>query len=461
MDRRSFHRQLAGAAFTGLASMVGGSAFARDAGTSQSTEQRPEQRTGAMRLPGPLQADPAGLLDLPQGWSYRVISRMGDRMDDGHVVADKADGMGCIALGGGKVALIRNHELSARDAARGAFGTRAVARAFDRWKGDTALPGGTSTMIYDLYARKIEAQFASLAGTIRNCAGGTTPWGSWLSCEEDVSLAGESLAQDHGWVFEVPASARGLVDPVPLKGLGRFNHEAATVDPATGIIYLTEDRDNGLFYRFLPDSPGRLAAGGRLQALALQASGVNDTRNWNAAAFPPRTRLQANWIDLNGTDSRVDDLRKRGHASGGAIFARGEGIHFGNGELFFTCTSGGAAKLGQVFRYIPAPNEGHERTGEGSGWLENFFESTDPMAFNFGDNLTIAPNGHLIVCEDQYTDIVDNHLRGITPTGEAYAFARCRLQTEMAGACFAPDGTLFVNLYSPGMTLAITGPGWD
>lgn len=443
MDRRSFHRQFAGAAFAGLASMVGGSGAARAA---------------ASRKPGPLQADPAGLLDLPQGWSYRVVSRMGDRMDDGHVVADKADGMGCIPLGGGKVALIRNHELSAKDGARGAFGTRAVERAFDRWQGDGALPGGTSTVIYDLRKHAVEAQFASLAGTIRNCAGGTTPWGSWLSCEEDVSLAGSNLGQDHGWVFEVPARVKGLVEPVALKGLGRFNHEAAAVDPATGIVYLTEDRDDSLFYRFLPARPGHLAAGGRLQALALQASGVGDTRNWSGVAFPARQRLQANWIDLEGTDSRVDDLRKRGNANGAAVFARGEGIHFGDGELYFTCTSGGAAKLGQVFRYTPAANEGHERAGEGSGWLENFFESTDPMAFNFGDNLTIAPNGDLIVCEDQYTDIVDNHLRGITPAGDAYAFARCRLQTEMAGACFAPDGTLFVNLYSPGMTLAISGP---
>ena len=81
------------------------------------------------------------------------------------------------------------------------------------------------------------------------------------------------------------------------------------------------------------------------------------------------------------------------------------------------------------------------------------------MMFNFGDNLTVAPNGHLIVCEDQYTDPVDNHLRGVTPAGEVYTIGRCRLQTELAGACFSPGGqVLFVNLYSPAMTLAITGP---
>ena len=91
--------------------------------------------------------------------------------------------------------------------------------------------------------------------------------------------------------------------------------------------------------------------------------------------------------------------------------------------------------------------------------FELFFESTSLDQFNFGDNLCVAPNAHLVVCEDQYTDVVDNHLRGITPDGRAYELARLRLQTELAGACFSPDGrTMFVNAYAPTATLAITGP---
>ena len=78
---------------------------------------------------------------------------------------------------------------------------------------------------------------------------------------------------------------------------------------------------------------------------------------------------------------------------------------------------------------------------------------------NFGDNLAVAPNGHLIVCEDQYTDTVDDHLRGMTRDGQVYTFARLTMQTELAGACFPPDGrTMFVNAYSPTKTFAITGP---
>lgn len=110
-------------------------------------------------------------------------------------------------------------------------------------------------------------------------------------------------------------------------------------------------------------------------------------------------------------------------------------------------------------RYKPSRFEGRPQERDDPGMLQNFVEPTDSSQLNFGDNLTVAPNGHLIVCEDQYTDIVDNHLRGVTPDGRLYPFARLRAQTELAGACFSPDGsTLFVNAYSPDRTLAITGP---
>lgn len=446
LDRRSF---AAGAAmgFAGLATLV------RAAPVSAEVDRRPDY--------GELIEDTAGLLDLPPGFGYRIVSRLGERMDDGFVVGDRADGMGCIAIDRRRVALVRNHELSARQHDVGPFaGASPKVPAYDRDAAERPLPGGTSTIVYDLAARRVEAQHVSLAGTIRNCAGGTTPWGSWLSCEEDVTRAGNGLAHDHGWVFEVPARHRGIVDPVPLKGLGRFNHEAAAVDPRTGIVYLTEDRDDGLFYRFLPDVRGRLARGGRLQALGFRdASGGGDSRNWKARDVTPGAWKAARWIDLDGTGSPDDDLRMRGHRAGAALFARGEGIHFGVGELFFCCTSGGSAKLGQVMRYRPSPHEGRPGERDVPGMVQLFVESDDPAVFNFGDNLTIAPNGDLIVCEDQYTETVDNHLRGIAPDGSIYAFARCRLQTELAGACFSPDGsTLFVNLYSPATTLAIAGP---
>ena len=372
-------------------------------------------------------------------------------MDDGEAVPDRADGMGAFAGRDGRIILVRNHELKAEAGTLGG-------EAYDRWRGGGALAGGTTTLVYDPAGGRVERQFRSLAGTIRNCAGGVTPWRSWLTCEEDVSTSGGPLGRDHGWVFEVPADLTGRAKPVPLTGLGRFNHEAAAVDPATGVVYLTEDRPDSLFYRFLPRRPGDLAAGGRLQALVL-GEGRADTRNWDGPLLAPGQRLDARWIDLDGTDSAADDLRQRGAMRGAALFARGEGIHMGAGEVYFACTSGGQAKLGQIMRYRPSPLEGRAGEKDRPGTLDLFFESVSAGQFNYGDNLTVGPRGHLFVCEDQYSPVVDNHIRGITPDGRAYAFARLRIQTELAGACFSPDGsTLFVNVYRPTRTLAIRGP---
>lgn len=396
---------------------------------------------------GPLQPDPQELLDLPAGFSYRVISRLGDAMTDGGRVPDHADGMGCFDLGNGRIALVRNHELMPGQDTGGS-----AARGYDRLDGGEFLAGGTTTLVLDARTLAVEAQYRSLAGTIRNCAGGTTPWGSWLSCEEFVSSAGGRLGKDHGYIFEVPATATGPVEAVPLKAMGRFNHEAACVDPATGVAYLTEDRGDGLLYRFIPRVPGKLAEGGRLQALALDG-GITDSRNKAAVSMRAGEWFAVRWVDIARPDSAEDDLRRQGAAQGAVLFARGEGIHMGEGELYFACTSGGAAELGQIFRLQPRASGDR---------LQLFFESNSPDQFNYGDNLTVAPNGHLVVCEDQYTEVVDNHLRGITPSGVAYALARLHLQTEFAGACFSPDGrTLFVNAFRPATTFAITGPWLD
>lgn len=444
-NRRDLITGLAGSAFGGLLSACSVSPL----------------RANPPRAYGPLLPDPDGLLDLPAGFTYRVISLQGEPMDDGFVVPDYADGMGCFALGNGRLALVRNHELQAIQHELGPFARKPSAglAVFDSDSRGRALPGGTTTLVYDVAAGRVESQYLGLAGTIRNCAGGATPWGSWLTCEEDVTRAGQIAGRDHGWVFEVPARLRGLADPIPLSALGRFNHEAAAVDPATGIVYMTEDRDNGLLYRLIPHTRGELARGGRLQALALMEPGLVDSRNWTATELAYQAWHATRWIDLENVVSPEDDLRVRGHDKGALLFARGEGIHFGNGEFYFCCTSGGAAKLGQVMRYRPSRQEGTPAEHRSPGRLQVFVESTDAAVFNFGDNLTVAPNGHLIVCEDQYSAVVSNHLRGVTPSGEVYAFAMLRTQTELAGACFSPDGsTLFVNAYSPGKTLAIKGP---
>jgi secreted PhoX family phosphatase len=389
--------------------------------------------------------DPAGLMDLPQGFSYRVISSLGDAMTDGGTVPDAADGMGCFDIGNGELALVRNHELMPDKDGGGAVGAAYDTRA----RSLIPLPGGTTTVVLDARTLAVKRQFRSLSGTIRNCAGGITPWGSWLTCEENVMRADGRINKDHGYVFEVPATATGPVDPVPLTAMGRFNHEAACVDPETGIVYQTEDRENGLLYRFVPRFPGRLAEGGTLQALALD--GMADSRNWDSVALHTGRPVAGRWITLDNPEAPEDDLRIRGAAAGATLFARGEGIWMGAGEFYFTCTSGGAARQGQVFRLKPSLH--------GADALDLFYESPAMAEFAFGDNLTIAPDGELIVCEDQYQSEHTNHLRGLTRDGRAYEFAKVRVDSETAGACFSPDGrVLFVNVYSPAKTLAITGP---
>lgn len=393
---------------------------------------------------GALVSDPAGLFDLPAGFSYRVLSSEGAAMSDGGQVPGSFDGMGCFSLGSGRIALVRNHELSP-----GAAAGAALTAGYDSTAAGVVLPGGTTTLVLDATNLSVISQFRSLAGTIRNCSGGVTPWGSWLSCEEDTTRAGSGVGRDHGYVFEVPASATAPVNPVPLVAMGRFRHEAAVVDPATGAVFLTEDQDDSLLYRFLPAQRGNLAAGGQLQALAL-VDGRTDTRNWSSVAVSAGQWAATRWIDLAQPDSPADDLRQRGLALGAARFARGEGIHMGSGELYFVCTSGGAARLGQVFRLDLA---------SGGSRLQLFYESDDAAKFNFGDNITVAPDGQLVICEDQGAAPVTNHLRGITTLGVPYPIARLRTTSELAGACFSPDGkVLFVNIYSPGRTLAITGP---
>ena len=421
---------------------------------------------------GPLRTDAAGLLDLPEGFSYQVVSRAGDMMNDGFHAPGNFDGMGCFAAGPGKVALVRNHELTFNEAGwtRSAAGETAALRNrlatlphFGRAADGRVAPGGTSTLIVDVATGRRENEFLSLTGTSVNCAGGITPWGSWLSCEEAVNVAPESN-QSHGWVFEVPSAHRGLVTPQPITGMGRYRHEAAAVDPATGIVYLTEDRDDSLFYRYLPDAKGELVKGGRLQALAyVDPDLITDSRNWYGRDFAPRSTRPVRWIDMRGVDSPNDDLRVRGHARGAVQFARGEGLHLavksdGTREFYFTCTSGGPAQLGQIMRYVPSPREGMGDEAGQPGQLQLFLESSDPRVFEYGDNLTVTPFGHLVVCEDKTGNRM-NYLRGIAPSGQAYALARLTMDTELAGSCFSPDGeVLFVNAYHPGITLAIRGP---
>jgi len=422
---------------------------------------------------GPLRADPDGILDLPDGYHYRIVSKAGDRMSDGLRVPEAHDGMAAFTGDDGRIVLVCNHEITPSN-----FAGRAVADSFselpqnvrksfyDPGRGKTPGPGGTTTTVYNPYTRETERQHLSLAGTELNCAGGPTPWGSWLSCEECFKSPGLDLSggrivhreKAHGYVFEVPASATGLVEPVPIKAMGRFEHEAAAVHAATGIVYMTEDRHHSLFYRYIPDVPGKLHEGGRLQCLAIENAPSMMTHNWSHdALIIPGESLPVQWIDLDNVDPADNDLRLRGETLGAATFARGEGLAAAGDEFAFTCTIGGPTRLGQVFSYRPSTHEGQPGETENPGLLTLLAEASHESILRNADNLTMAPWGDLIVCED-----TSNHcgLVGIRPDRSQYQLAdNAYSNSELAGVCFAPDGkTLFVNIQYPGMTVAITGP---
>lgn len=426
---------------------------------------------GAVAIPrvgrfGALLPDPRGILALPEGFAYSIVSRAGEEMDDGFFVPSAHDGMATFPGPGGRTVLVRNHEVDWGTAGEGgAFGPANAllsrvepGRLYDPGDGETVALGGTTTLLYDTRSQRLEGHRLSLAGTIRNCAGGPTPWGSWISCEETEARAGRGRLKDHGYVFEVPAVwGAPLADPVPLRAMGRFNHEAVAVHAGSGVVYQTEDDGEGLLYRFIPEVPGELARGGRLQALGLRDRASADTRNWGDTRFGVGQTAAVTWIDLEDVEAPESDLRHRGHDAGAARFARGEGMWAGSDGIYFACTNGGPARKGQIWRYLPSPAEGTPGEEGQPGVLELFVEPNDSTLVENADNLTVSPWGDLVVCED---GTGDDYLVGVTPQGELYPLAHNLTgDGEFAGACFSPDGsTFFVNMQSQGWTLAITGP---
>jgi secreted PhoX family phosphatase len=422
---------------------------------------------------GPLRPDPDELLDLPDGFSYRVVSRAGDTMDDGFTMPPAHDGMAAFAGTDGEVILVCNHEMPPAFPEYSAFGTSfetlpdsVKERVYDHGGGTSPGGGGTTTTVYNPRTGRTERQHLSLAGTELNCAGGPTPWGSWLSCEECFESPGSGFSrgrlitrdEKHGYVFEVPAGEAGLADPVPIKAMGRFEHEACAIHEPSGIVYMTEDRHHSLFYRYIPDVPGRLHEGGRLQALAIAGRPAQLLHNWSGdRTIGIGESLSTQWIDLDDVDPVENDLRLRGAAAGAATFARGEGLCVADDAFAFTCTIGGRLRLGQVFMYQPSPLEGRDGEHEQPGKLTLLAEAGEDTLLRNADNLTMAPWGDLVVCED-----TSGHcgLVGIRPDGTQYPLAdNAYSNSELAGVCFAPDGnTLFVNIQYPGTTVAITGP---
>jgi secreted PhoX family phosphatase len=415
---------------------------------------------------GPLRKDRKGILDLPDGFRYKIISRAGDKMDDGFYVPHLPDGMAAFPGPDGLTIVIRNHEFRiGNDKKRGAFKDKEKlwkkmdsSYIYDQGPDGKPLLGGTTTLVYDTKKQKLKGQYLSLIGTLANCSGGITPWGTWISCEEACYFDDEVCSRYHGYAFEVPLSVEPvLTKPVPLKAMGRFTREGVAFDPRTNIGYQTEDKTDSLLYRFIPDQEGDLVQGGRLQCLGIVDKPGFDLRNWKLQNVAQGDILDATWIDLENPDPDEDNLRLQGQDKGAALFASGEGVAYFDGAVYFDCTNGGRIGKGQIWKYKPSPYEGTPKEADVPGKLELFVEPNDPNVLDHPDQLTVAPWGDIMVCEDGKDD---QYLLGITPERQIYRFARNALNdSELAGVCFSPDRTtMFLNNLATGLTFAITGP---
>ncbi|MEU2159404.1 alkaline phosphatase PhoX [Streptomyces sp. NPDC019396] len=412
---------------------------------------------------GPLVPDPHGLLDLPKGFRYRVLSREGEPLRSGEgPVPSNHDGMTALRGRNGRVHLIRNHE-NRPDA-------RVAVPAVPGLTYDPAAKGGCTALILDSH-QNVVAERVAIAGTAVNCSGGSTPWGTWLTCEENEDKAGTNgYTKDHGFVFEVDGASPRRTGAMPLTAMGRFQHEAIAIDPRKGIVYETEDafeRPFGLFYRFLPEKPlggtGSLRAGGQLEAMRVPGvpdlSAIMDT----GACFEG-----LEWVPVPDPQARQTPVRLQDFGPKGITHAQKlEGCYWGGSCVYFVSSfarsaEGSAADhFGQVWRYEP---QRRRLT------LVIVFGSTTDIQLpgETPDNICLAPGGGLMVCEDGDGS---QHVYGLTKRGEVYAMARNRQNIgtaaepewgEFSGVTFSPDGgTMYVNCYMPGTTFAVTGSPWE
>jgi secreted PhoX family phosphatase len=437
---------------------------------------------------GPLVPDPKGILALPRGFSYKIVAETGvTLLDSGQPTPADPDGTASFRRrpGSGSV-LVNNHEVGG--------GEENPVPPLPGFTYDPMAGGGTTNIEVDRDGNRVR-EYVSLAGTHNNCAGGVTPWGTWLTCEETEARAGARgysgpLTKDHGYVFEVhPHDQSANMDPTPIKALGRFPHEAVVVDPKTEQMYLTEDagNPNGLLYRWTPPKVrGGLRRPGQLAEFSETDGAFDAMRALDRGTHVPDlsvateigTTYRVEWVAVPDRDAKTVSTRSQAYARPITRSRKLEGMWWADGGAYFVASfarteDGSAAQHdGQVWFLDPKRSTVELR-------LRFAYTPTDQDGDQDGpDNITVSPFGGVMIAEDGDGA---QHLVGATDDGRAFFFARndTAAQSEFCGPNFSPDRrTLFVNIQgdgsnpaegdaggdegarpaNPGYVLAITGP---
>jgi secreted PhoX family phosphatase len=391
LSRRSFLRHGAqGAGLLGLGILGGGAAPAR------------AQVCDADQFGPLLPANAHGLM-LPAGFTSRVVATSNQVVPGtAYVWPPDPDGGATFATQDGGWIYVANAERFAPN-------------------------GGVSAIRFDA-GRNVMAAYSILTGTARNCAGGPTPWGTWLSCEE-VAL---------GRVFECDPFTPGS-QGVARFALGRFNHEAAAVMGPR--LYLTEDMPDGLFYRFTPDSfPGGVPslASGRLEAAQILDPGGD------GPIAPGEVRPLA-WHTV--PDPLVWlGVPTRDQVAAATLFNGGEGCWSDPvaGRVYFTTKGNDRVWVIDVV----------------ADTIEILYDratSSDPQLAGV-DNVTVSACGDVYVAEDPG----NLQIVALTASGGVRPIVQVANApgSEITGPAFSPDGTrlYFSSQRNPGRTFEVTGP---